>query len=138
MLTMAMRTIRHNSRWAAVAVTAIKSVHTAIFLGMGSCVVYILYSGLTGHISRLTQLSMGVVACEGLIFFGNGRRCPLTDLAEDLGSEHGTVGDIFLPVWLARRIPIISSTLIAVGLAGMATHQLFDARRHVDGWPGRA
>jgi hypothetical protein len=132
MLTTAIRTIRHNSRWAAVAVTAIKSVHTLIFVGMGYCVVYILYSGLTGHISRLTKLSMGVAACEGLIFFGNGRRCPLTNLAEDFGSEHGTVGDIFLPAWFARRIPIVSSTLVAVGLGGMATHRLLDARRRVD------
>ena len=57
-----------------VAITVIKSIHTLIFLGMGSCVVYIFYSGLANRVSRLTKVSLAVVGCESLIFFGNGRR----------------------------------------------------------------
>jgi hypothetical protein len=110
------------------AIILIKSVHTLIFTGMGSCVLCILYSGLTGRTSRLTKASIGAVLVESLIFFGNGQRCPLTDLAEGLGSEHGSVGDIFLPDWFARRIPVISSTLVVIGLVGMAFHRFSDAR----------
>jgi hypothetical protein len=117
------------SRRAVVAINAIKSIHTLIFAGMGFCVLYILYSGLTGRVSRLTKVSFAVVSGEALIFFGNGRRCPLSDLAEDLGSTHGTIGDIFLPDWFARRIPQVSSTLIAISLIGMLWHRLISARR---------
>ncbi len=76
------------------------------------------------------KVSIAIVICEGLIFFGNGRRCPLTNLAEDLGSEHGTVGDIFLPDWFARRIPVVSSTLVVIGLAGLGLHRLADSLQH--------
>lgn len=121
--------ISPDSRQAVVAINAIKSIHTLIFVGMGFCVMYILYSGLTGRVSRLTKVSFAVVIGEALIFFGNGRRCPLSDLAEDLGSTHGTVGDIFLPDWFARRIPQISSSLLAISLLGMLWHRLISARR---------
>jgi hypothetical protein len=111
------------------AIILIKSVHTLIFAGMGPCVLCILYAGLTGRNSRLTKISIGAVLVESLIFFGNGQRCPLTDLAEGLGSEHGSVGDIFLPDRFARRIPVISSTLVIIGLVGMGLHR-FSGTRH--------
>lgn len=105
---------------AAAAVTAIKSIHTAIFLGMGSCVGYIVYSGLVGRISGLTRLAMVTLTGEGVIYARNGFRCPLADMAEDLGAESGTVGDIFLPGWFERRIPQISSALLVVAVAAYA------------------
>ena len=117
-----------NARHVGLAINVIKSVHTLIFVGMGFCVLYILYSGLTGRVSRLTKVSFAVVSGEALIFFGNGQRCPLSDLAEDLGAAHGTVGDIFLPDWLARRIPQISSTLLAGSLIGLLWHRLAGTR----------
>ena len=112
------------------AIILIKSAHTLIFAGMGTCVLYIFYSGLTGRNSRLTKASIVAVLAESLIFFGNGQRCPLTDLAEGLGSEHGSVGDIFLPDRFARRIPVISSTLVVIGLVGMGLRRLSRARQH--------
>jgi hypothetical protein len=127
---MALHTQKSGSNGVVAAIAAIKFVHTVIFAAMGSCVLYILYSGISGRISRLTKVSIGVVIGEGLIFFGNGRRCPLTKMAEDLGSEHGEVGDIFLPGWFARQIPVVSSTLVLIGLAGMGLHGLARPRRH--------
>jgi hypothetical protein len=38
----------------------------------------------------------------------------LTPLAEHLGTNHGSVSDIFLPSAVARTIPMWSSGLIAV------------------------
>ncbi len=118
-----------DQRQAAAAIIAIKSVHTLIFAGMSTCVLNILYSGLTGRVSRLTKLSLLAVISESIIFFGNGARCPLTKLAESLGSENGTVGDIFLPDWFAHRIPQISSTMVGIGLVGMGVHRLSAARK---------
>ena len=114
---------------AQVAITAVKAAHTLIFLGMASCVLYTFYSGLTGRVSRLTRVSIIAVTCEALVYSGNGFRCPLADLAEELGSEHGTVGDIFLPDWFARRIPVVSSTLFMAGLVGIELHRLKGGRK---------
>jgi len=114
---------------AQVAITAVKAAHTLIFLGMASCVLYTLYSGLTGRVSRLTRVSVIAVIGEALVYTGNGFRCPLADLAEELGSEHGTVGDIFLPGWFARRIPVVSSTLFMTGIAGIGLHRLKRGRK---------
>jgi len=118
----------HQSR-ATLAITAIKACHTLIFLGLASCVLYIFYSGITGRISRLTKVSFVVVFCGIVIFVGNGARCPLTVLAENLGSAHGAVGDIFLPAWFAKRIPLISTTMLAISGAMLIVHRLVDARR---------
>jgi hypothetical protein len=43
----------------------------------------------------------------------------LTDLVEDLGSQHGSVSDIFLPTWFADRIPVLFTPPFAVGLAAV-------------------
>ena len=108
----------------ATAVTLIKSGHTIIFAGMAACVLNTFYSGVTGRSNRLTKLSITAVLSESLIYWGNKFRCPLADIAEDLGAESGTVGDIFLPGWFARRIPLVSSTLFLIGLGGLALHHL--------------
>ena len=50
---------------------------------------------------------------SGLVFAANGFRCPLTEVAESLGAERGSVTDIYLPAWLARNLPAIHVPLIA-------------------------
>src|SRR4051812_14005377 len=121
-------TLYGNSRRATALIALIKSVHTLIFAGMGACVLRVFYSGITGRVSRLTWVSLTAVIGEGLVFIGNGWRCPLTNMAEARGSSNATVGDIFLPGWFARRIPVVSSTMVVVGLAGMGLHRLASTR----------
>jgi hypothetical protein len=55
-----------------------------------------------------------VVAGESLVFAANGFRCPLTQLAERLGSEHASVTDIYLPGWFAHNLPAIHAPLIVL------------------------
>ena len=107
-----------------MAIAAIKSVHTVIFLVIASAVLHTLYSGLTGHVSRLTKVSIAIVLGESLVFVVNRGRCPLTKVVEDLGCEHGSVSDIFLPTWFAERIPVIYGTLFAIGLAALGWRRL--------------
>ena len=113
-----------SPRRSAVAIVLVKSVHNVIFLGMAFCVFHTLYAGLTGRISALTMVSIAVIIFEGLVLLVNHGRCPLTDLAESLGSEHGSVSDIFLPAWFTPHIPVVFSTLFAIGLAGIGLHRL--------------
>ena len=50
------------------------------------------------------------------MYVSNNQVCPLTPLAEELGAERGSVADIFLPGWLARRIPVLGGSALLVGL----------------------
>ena len=67
------------------ALVGVKAVHSLIYFSIESCMGYLLYTGLKGREDRRTGIAAGVVAAESLIFVGNGRRCPLTGLAETLG-----------------------------------------------------
>ena len=53
-----------------------------------------------------------MVASESLVFAANGFRCPLTQVAERVGAERGSVTDIYLPRWFARNLPAIHVPLI--------------------------
>jgi len=83
--------------------TTVKAVHTAIYAVLVAAIFYIVYCGITGKLNVMLAVSVGLVGLEGVMFFGNGRKCPLTDLAKKYGDPKGYVGDIFLPEWLARR-----------------------------------
>ncbi len=99
-----------------VVLVAIKAVHTALYGVMVAAIFYILYCGITGTMNVLLAASIGLVALEGVVFFGNGRKCPLTVLAQRYGDPKGYVGDIFLPEWLARRTFLIFTSLSVIGL----------------------
>jgi hypothetical protein len=113
------QTIHRDPRGPTALIAVIKAVHSIIFLSMAASILYTLYSGLTNRISRLTAASIAAVIGEGLVFLKNDGRCPLTDLVENLGSEHGSVSDIFLPTRFAERIPVLFSPLFAIGLASI-------------------
>jgi hypothetical protein len=97
-----------------VALTAVKILHSLIYFTLEFCVVYVIYTGLTKRQDRKTATAAAAIAAESIIYFGNGRRCPLTGLAVELGAAHGTVTDIYLPRWLASRIFTIHAPLVFV------------------------
>jgi hypothetical protein len=96
--------------------TAIKAVHTLAWFSIESCMLYVLYAGLKGRSDRRAAIAAAVVAGESLIFAANGFRCPLTDLAEQLGAERGSVTDIYLPRWFARNLPVIHVPLLLLAV----------------------
>lgn len=109
------------------SIVMIKAVHSFIFLSMAAAILHTLYAGLTNRVSRLTMASMAAVVGESVVLLTNNMRCPLTDMVEDRGSEHGSVSDIFLPRWFADRIPVLFTPPFAVGLALIGIRR---ARRH--------
>jgi deazaflavin-dependent oxidoreductase (nitroreductase family) len=94
----------------------VKGVHTAIWVTVEAAVIYLLGTGLVGKTDRMVAVSAVVVVAESSLFLANGARCPLSDMAESLGAEQGSVTDIFLPKWLARNLPVIHVPLIALVL----------------------
>ena len=106
---------------------AIKAIHTLAWFSIEACMMYVLYAGFARRSDRSVGVAAGVVAAETLIFAGNGFRCPLTQVAERLGAERGSVTDIYLPRWFARNLPAIHVPLI--GLAGLLHARNLRTRR---------
>lgn len=126
-----------------VALSAVKTVHTIAWLSIESCLLAVLYAGITGRAGRRTAIAAAVVTGETLIFAASGFRCPLTIVAERLGAERGSVTDIYLPRWLARNLPAIHVPLLLLaiflhrGNISPASLRRFRARRLARGsaWP---
>jgi hypothetical protein len=95
-----------------LALARITAVHMAAWLSIESCMLYVVYAGFAGRSDRRAAIAAGVVAAETLVFAGNGFRCPLTDVAEHLGTEQASVTDIHLPRWFAHNLPAIHVPLI--------------------------
>jgi len=93
---------------------AVKAAHTAIWLSIESCVIYVVVAGARRRSDRRAAIAGAIVAGECLVFAANGFRCPLTQVAESLGAESGSVTDIYLPSWLARNLPGIHVPVIAL------------------------
>ena len=105
---------------------AIKTLHTAIFLFMSACILYILYAGLTRTYNGLVTAAVAVVALESAVWWFAGRRCPLTSLARHYGDDTGNdwIADMFLPRWAARKIPPVCGGLFVLGLVALVVNLL--------------
>jgi hypothetical protein len=115
--------------WRDVAIVAIKAVHSAIFLVNATSVLHIFRVGVLNRRSRWTRVALFAAVGESIVFVMNRGRCPLTQLVEAMGAENGRVSDIFLPRWLADRIPQLFGPPLVIGLLGLAYHRAL-ARRH--------
>ena len=102
--------------WRPAVLTAIKGIHTAILASVGACILVFVWEGFRQRPGRRAAVALGVTLAETAIFASNNQVCPLTPLAEELGAPRGSVADIFLPDWASSRIPIISGSILALGL----------------------
>jgi hypothetical protein len=112
----------------ANTIAAIKAFHSGAFLVLGGSLLHVTYSCVRGRISHRTWISIVAVAGESAVIIANSGRCPLTSVVEDLGSEHGSVSDIFLPDWVARNIPHVSSALLGVAIISLAVRRMLKER----------
>src|ERR1700736_3864308 len=121
------RVNRATSRldWRDVAIVAIKAVHSGIFLLNATSVLHIFWVGVLNRRSRWTRVALVAALTESIVFVANRGCCPLTQLVEALGAESGRVSDIFLPRWLADRIPQLFGPPLAIGLLALAYHRGF-------------
>jgi hypothetical protein len=99
--------------WRRASLVGIKTVHTLAFFSIGSCLAYFAYSSLAKRSDRRAALAGAVVTGEAVVYALNGFRCPLTSLAERLGSENGSVADIYLPAWIEDHLPYSTGPMFA-------------------------
>jgi hypothetical protein len=103
--------------WRPATLWSIKAIHTVLFASIGAAIVLFVWDGLMGRPRRRTATALGVALGETAVYLSNNQVCPLTPLAEELGAESGSVVDIFLPDAVARRIPVVSGTVLLAGIA---------------------
>lgn len=94
----------------------IKLVHTIIYIVMVVGIFAILYAAITKSYSFWLYISLALLTIEGIVYFGNGRVCPFTDLAKKYGDPKGYVGDVFMPKNIADNTFKIFGTILAIGL----------------------
>jgi hypothetical protein len=99
-----------------ITIFHIKLIHTLIFWVLSACVVFSLFSSISGYITIWTWVAVALVLVESVVLIVSGWTCPLTLLAEHLGTKQGSVADIFLPKWFADRIFPICGTTFGVSL----------------------
>ena len=83
---------------------------------IASLVAVVAVDGLRQDPRRRTALAAAVGVSEAFVYVSNNQVCPLAPLAVELGAQSGTVTDIFLPDWVSRRVPLVSGTMLVVGL----------------------
>ena len=94
----------------------VKTVHTVIYLAMVAAIFYVLYASITKTYSALLYISLGLLAIEGIVFFGSGMKCPLTALAQHYGDPKGYVGDTLFPERLTKYTFRVFGTILLIGL----------------------
>jgi hypothetical protein len=103
-------------RCHGVTLSLIKWIHTIIFLSVAGLIVLYTWDGARRRSGRRTTVAVTVALAESAVYVSNNQVCPLTPLAEDLGAENGSVTDILLPISISRRIPLVSGTVLVLGI----------------------
>jgi len=101
-------------RRSNLTLTAVKLLHTAIWLVVAGCIVAIPIAGAL-HKFRSAATLTAIVLAECAILLANRGRCPLTEIAGRYTLQRAANFDIYLPLWLARHNKTIFGALFALG-----------------------
>ena len=100
--------------------TAIKVLHTAIWIFFNIVIFYLLYAVFADRIDRWFWTGLGIVGLEVLALLLFRWSCPLTVVARRYSGSDKANFDIYLPLWLAQYNKEIYTVIMAVVLLGMA------------------
>jgi hypothetical protein len=81
-------------------------------------ILYILYSGLTQTFNWILAITIIILTIEGLVFFLNKWRCPLTDLAMKYGAteEQAMVTNKFYHHWFVPYVFKVNGVLFVIAV----------------------
>lgn len=121
----------------------LKVVHSAIFFSLVFSLAVFSWGAWRGRPTRLTWIALAIITLEVAVVAACGGECPLTILAEQLGAQSGSVVDLFLPAWLAKRAFAIGGATFLTSLFVLAVRLSSNARAEVaiaeftETWGGR-
>ena len=102
------------------SIAFIKTVHTVVFVILSGLLAAFLYEVVADRMTLITWIAVTLFLAEGVVLILNGWRCPLTAMAEQLGSTHGQITDTLLPKWFADRVFHVYGGLFAAALVFLA------------------
>ena len=100
----------------AQRLTAVRALHSLIYLVMCLSIFLVLYAGLTGAKGWWLYPALSLLAVETAVFTLSGLRCPLTATAARYASGR-PVSDTFLPERFTRHTLAIFGPPMAIGVA---------------------
>lgn len=96
--------------------TAIKLVHTVVWIFFNVVIFYMLYAAVVGKLDIWLWVCFGLVLLEGIFLLLFRFFCPLTILARKYSDSAKDNFDIYLPNWLARYTKVIYTSLVVLAL----------------------
>ena len=105
--------------------TIIKSIHTLIWFVLSSAVLYVLWSGVSGYVTRWSWICALILFAEALVLLLFEGSCPLTKIARRYSTAQQHNFDIYLPEFVARYNKQIFGALFLVGLLLMSIRVCF-------------
>lgn len=97
-------------------ITAIKIIHTIIWVVMVGATFVILYSAITKTYDIYLWISLVLLIIETSVLIFNKWVCPLTTIAEKYTEDRKDNFDIYLPNWLVKHSKIIFGGVFVVGI----------------------
>ena len=89
---------------AAAKLTAIKLVHTAVWIFFNVVIGYLAYAVLVDRIDQWAWIALALIGLECLVLLLFKMACPLTVVARRYSDSQRPNFDIYLPEWLAHDI----------------------------------
>ena len=96
--------------------TAIKVLHTIIWVFYNLVIFYLLYAVLANKINKWVWVSIGLVILEGIVLLVFKMKCPLTVVARKYSDSTKDNFDIYIPNWLAKHNKLIYTSLFVIAV----------------------
>ncbi len=94
--------------------TAIKIIHTLIWIFFNIVLFYLYYAVISNKIDRYVWIGLSLFVLEGLVLLIFNKQCPLTILARRYSNSNQHNFDIYLPNWIAKYNKLIYTILLLV------------------------
>ncbi|HQW04480.1 MAG: hypothetical protein IPH05_05630 [Flavobacteriales bacterium] len=104
---------------AAAKLTAIKLVHTAVWIFFNVVIGYLAYAVLVDRIDQWAWIALALIGLECLVLLLFKMACPLTVVARRYSDSQRPNFDIYLPEWLARYNKLIYGLILLGILVGL-------------------
>jgi hypothetical protein len=106
--------------------TAIKVLHTMIWVFYNLVIFYLLYAVLANKINKWVWISIGLVILEGMVLLIFRMKCPLTVVARKYSDSTDDNFDIYLPKWLAKYNKLIYTSIFIIAIVVLAFQLAFN------------
>jgi hypothetical protein len=99
--------------------TAIKILHTGIWIFFNMIFIYMAYAVIVNKIDRYVWIGIALFSFEIIVLLIFKNSCPLTIIARRYSNSTKDNFDIYLPNWLAKNNKVIYSVFLVVFTCGL-------------------